>query len=124
MPLGAKIRGSHLGLVMHLFPRLLTLALGAVLLGPVIGTLQPVSAASVTVKLPKTTQKGAQNINKASFDDLVNVPHFNPGLSRAVVDGRPWKSVDDLLNRKNYFDYKDQSNLKKALEEGYLFFKK
>jgi DNA uptake protein ComE-like DNA-binding protein len=48
------------------------------------------------------------DINKASLDDLKKVPGLDESLARKVIDGRPFKRVDELLSRqilsKDVFD--------------------
>ncbi|WP_287127674.1 hypothetical protein [Candidatus Cyanaurora vandensis] len=100
------------------------IALALVLFLPWGGfVLSPLQAATFKISAPKKLKKDAKNANKASFDDLTNVRYLNPSTARDVIDGRPWQSAAELVNRKNYFDLNDQKILKKALEEGYLFVK-
>jgi len=40
------------------------------------------------------------DINKASLDDLKKDPGLDESMAKKVVDGRPFKSVDDLLSKK------------------------
>jgi len=97
-------------------------AISVLLLGTGVALL-PVHAAPMKFAAPKKLRKDAKNVNKVSFDDLVNVSSLNPSLARDIVDGRPWKSLDDLVNRKGYFDLGDQKALKKAIEAGEIFVK-
>ncbi|WP_218082457.1 hypothetical protein [Anthocerotibacter panamensis] len=101
-----------------LLPLALVGALSSMALPPGIQAAVP-----VTVKLPKKLQKGAFDLNKASFDQLNTLDFMNPSRARDVVDGRPWKSVDDFLNRKDFWDVGDLKALKKGLETGYLYLK-
>lgn len=96
--------------------------ISVLLLGTAI-TFLPVHAAPMQFAAPKKLRKDAKNVNKASFDDLTNVSSLNPSLARDMVDGRPWKSLQDLVNRKGYFDLGDQKALKKAIESGEIFVK-
>jgi competence protein ComEA len=40
------------------------------------------------------------DINKASLDDLKKVPGLDESMAKKVVDGRPFKNVDELLSKK------------------------
>ena len=36
------------------------------------------------------------NINTASFDEIITLSGIGPVRSQAVIDGRPWASINDL----------------------------
>lgn len=40
------------------------------------------------------------NINKATADELDKLPSIGEARSKAIIAGRPYKAVDDLLVRK------------------------
>jgi len=92
------------------------------LLGFGLVTVLPVQAA-VTIKAPKKLKKEAKNINKATFDELVDLKYMNPSRARTFIEGQPWKSIDDVFTRKGFFDAGDLKDIKKAFEEGYLYLK-
>jgi competence protein ComEA len=43
---------------------------------------------------------GLININNASADDLDKLPSIGAARSKAIIAGRPYKAVDELLARK------------------------
>ena len=83
----------------------------------------PATVQAESVQVATKLKKDAKNVNTASFDDLSATQHMSPALARAIVDGRPWKTPEDLVNRKDLFDLGDVKKLKKAFKEGYLFVK-
>jgi len=58
----------------------------------------PAPAAPKAAPAPPAMKK--VDINKASLDDLKKVPGLDESMAKKVVDGRPFKSVDDLLSKK------------------------
>jgi competence protein ComEA len=54
------------------------------------------NAAEPKVELDKETAKGKVNLNAAELTALEDLPGIGPATAKAIVDGRPWKSVDEL----------------------------
>ena len=48
------------------------------------------------VELAKEAAKGKVNLNTAELAALEDLPGIGPATAKAIVDGRPWKSVDEL----------------------------
>jgi competence protein ComEA len=48
------------------------------------------------VELAKETVKGKVDLNTAELTALEDLPGIGPAAAKAIVDGRPWKSVDEL----------------------------
>lgn len=40
------------------------------------------------------------NVNFATLEELQTLPEIGPAIGRAIIDGRPYKTIDDLLNVK------------------------
>lgn len=40
---------------------------------------------------------GVVNVNRATQEQLENVPGIGPVLARRIIAGRPYQNVDDLL---------------------------
>jgi competence protein ComEA len=53
-------------------------------------------AAESKAVLAKETAKGKVNINTAELAALEDLPGIGAATAKAIVDGRPWKSVDEL----------------------------
>ncbi|MCK9515662.1 MAG: DUF4376 domain-containing protein [Ottowia sp.] len=49
----------------------------------------------ITTGWPSTY--AVRNINTATYDELLDILGIGPVIAQAIVDGRPWASVDDLL---------------------------
>jgi competence protein ComEA len=54
------------------------------------------NTAESTVEPAKEAAKGKVNLNTAELAALEDLPGIGPATAKAIVDGRPWKSVDDL----------------------------
>lgn len=62
-------------------------------------TSQPaagVSGAAPAQMASTTSSSGRININTASVDELTTLPGIGPAKAEAIVEGRPYASVDDL----------------------------
>ncbi|MDW7674674.1 MAG: stalk domain-containing protein [Bacillota bacterium] len=60
-----------------------------------------VSPAPVPVPTPSPTPEmstGEININNASFEELQEIIHIGPARAQSIIDGRPWKSLDQLTS--------------------------
>lgn len=53
-------------------------------------------AIDITVGWPSTY--GVRNINTAPLDMLLEIQGIGPAIGQAIVDGRPWSSVQDLIS--------------------------
>ena len=53
-------------------------------------------AAESKIELAKETAKGKINLNTAELAALEDLPGIGPATAKAIVEGRPWKSVDEL----------------------------
>ena len=40
------------------------------------------------------------NVNTATLDELQTLPGIGPKLGQAIIDGRPYEKVEDLINVK------------------------
>ncbi len=59
------------------------------------------SATSSSSKSDTSTKPSQKvDINSASKDDLDKLPGIGPAYSQKIIDGRPYSSKRDLLNRK------------------------
>jgi competence protein ComEA len=55
-----------------------------------------VKVAESKVELAKETAKGKVNLNTAELSALEDLPGIGAATAKAIVEGRPWKSVDEL----------------------------
>jgi competence protein ComEA len=62
---------------------------------PKVAMPKPTAAAS-----PPTPSGGLVDINSASLDDLNALPGIGKVKAQAIIDGRPYTSVDDLLSKR------------------------
>ena len=60
--------------------------------GPRSGPLRQSSPVGLTQTHPVIV-----NVNVASFAELRTLPRISESLARAIIDGRPYSSPDDLL---------------------------
>jgi competence protein ComEA len=49
---------------------------------------------------PSATPAGRININTASLEDLQTLPGIGPVKSQAIVEGRPFKTIEDVMKVK------------------------
>jgi competence protein ComEA len=64
----------------------------------------PAKAPATTKEAPKDPKKADKHepvdINTASADDLREIPGIGEAYSKKIVDGRPYKRKDELVQRK------------------------
>jgi competence protein ComEA len=53
-------------------------------------------AAEAKGEMPKETPTGKVDLNTADAAALEELPGVGPATAKAIIEGRPWKSVDDL----------------------------
>lgn len=53
---------------------------------------------SPTPKVEETaeTKSGLVNVNTATADELMTLPGVGPAMAKAILEGRPYKTIDDL----------------------------
>jgi competence protein ComEA len=59
-------------------------------------TTTKAKAAESKSELAKDAANGKVNLNTAELSVLEDLPGIGPATAKAIVDGRPWKSVDEL----------------------------
>jgi competence ComEA-like helix-hairpin-helix protein len=52
---------------------------------------------SVEIERPVTDAVRIVNVNTASLEELDALPHVTPRTAQAIIDGRPYRAVDDLI---------------------------
>lgn len=50
----------------------------------------------ITTGWPSTY--AVRNINTGTYDELLDIPGIGPVITQAIIDGRPWASVSDLIS--------------------------
>ena len=58
------------------------------------------SAPQPSSMMKQVSDKAVVHINSASLQDLAKLPGIGPAKAKAIVDGRPYKSIEDLKNVK------------------------
>jgi competence protein ComEA len=91
---------------------LIALAL-AVTSGVIPVLAQPKEPAAKSDKTSASTKKAPLEINSASEDDLKALPGIGDAYPKKIVDGRPYKRKDELVQKKvipqgTYDKIKDQ----------------
>jgi competence protein ComEA len=79
--------------------------------GPVLA--QPKEPAAKSDKAGASTKKAPLDINSASEDDLKALPGIGDAYAKKIVDSRPYKRKDELVQKKvipqgTYDKIKDQ----------------
>jgi competence protein ComEA len=79
--------------------------------GPVLA--QPKEPAATSDKAGASTKKAPLDINSASEDDLKALPGIGDAYAKKIVDSRPYKRKDELVQKKvipqgTYDKIKDQ----------------
>jgi competence protein ComEA len=85
----------------------------AVTAGVVPVLAQPKEPAAKSDKASAPTKKAPLDINSASEDDLKALPGIGDAYAKKIVDGRPYKRKDELVQKKvvpqaTYDKIKDQ----------------
>lgn len=99
--------------------RIVRRAIGLVLLAPLASWGISTASAQATKRDDAKTQAKAKDapktkaatrtpidLNSATADELAELPGIGPVLAKAIVAGRPYKTVDDLKNVKGIGDAK------------------
>lgn len=79
----------------------------------VMSPLVPLSPAAEKAKEPPTISKELLDINTATADQLKALPGIGEAYSKKIVEGRPYKRKDELVQKKiipqaTYDKIKDQ----------------
>jgi competence protein ComEA len=82
------------------FVRLLGSALVCCLLALNTAAQSKDSTKKVPEKAVATGKKSLLDINSASADQLKELPGIGDAYSKKIVDGRPYRGKDDLVNKK------------------------
>jgi DNA uptake protein ComE-like DNA-binding protein len=61
---------------------------------------KPAPARASAVKADATTSTDLVDINSASVQDLQKIPGIGPAYAEKIVNGRPYRGKNELLNKK------------------------
>ena len=72
----------------------------ALVLALALGSAPALPQTAVAAPMQTAIQHGKLDLNSASQTDLEKLPGIGPVMAKKIVDGRPYKSKDELVRRK------------------------
>jgi DNA uptake protein ComE-like DNA-binding protein len=107
------LTGLRFGGSLSSSPLLIALAVAAVTLATTPVLAQTKAPAAKSDKAGAAAMKEPLDINSASAEDLKTIPGIGDAYAKKIVDGRPYKRKDELVQKKvvpqaTYDKIKDQ----------------